>query len=146
MCLHWVKKWNEKEKGMTLWIAKMKNDYDQAGGEDAECNKVTVKEIPDPVLEAGIEETDSMKPAKVDKGKGKEVVVEKALPVKEKSAPAAVVPTSKDKIRHEWYQSTNTVTIEIFAKGIPKEKAEILIEEESVSLQFRICLRNSNSL
>ena len=131
---------------MTLWIAKMKNDYDQAGGEDAECNKVTVKEIPDPVLEAGIEETDSMKPAKVDKGKGKEVVVEKALPVKEKSAPAAVVPTSKDKIRHEWYQSTNTVTIEIFAKGIPKEKAEILIEEESVSLQFRICLRNSNSL
>lgn len=126
MCLIWCQKFNEKEKGVTIWMAKVKGDYEQAGGEGAECNKVEVKEIPDRVKEVKLKGEE--KP--VERKKGKEKVVEK---VEEKTnAPATMVQTPKEKIRNEWYQSNTTVTIEIFAKGVPKD-AEVNIEEGSVS-------------
>jgi len=115
-----------------VWQAKVKGDYEKAGGEDAECNQVTVKEMPDKVEEVKQTsggEKENIKPLKVDKGKGK-VVEDKAEPVK--AAPATTNQTPKDKIRNEWYQSNTTVTIEIFAKGVPKD-AEVDIQEGSVS-------------
>jgi suppressor of G2 allele of SKP1 len=130
MCLIWCQKFNEKEKGVTIWMAKVKGDYENAGGEEAECNRVEVKEMPDRVEEVKqkVEEKEDKKSAEVKKGK--EMIVEK---VEEKTnAPATTVQTPKEKIRNEWYQSNTTVTIEIFAKGIPKD-AEINIEEGSVS-------------
>jgi suppressor of G2 allele of SKP1 len=132
MCLIWCQKFNEKEKGVTIWMAKVKGDYEQAGGDGAECNKVEVKEMPDRVEEvkqAGKEKQEGeKKPVEVKKGKEKDV--EK---VEEKTnAPATVVQTPKEKIRNEWYQSNTTVTIEIFAKGVPKD-AEVNVEEGSVS-------------
>jgi suppressor of G2 allele of SKP1 len=130
MCLIWCQKFNEKEKGVTIWMAKVKGDYEQAGGEEAECNKVEVKEMPDKVEEVKqkVEEKEDKKPAEVKEGKEK--VLEKVE--KKTNAPATVVQTPKEKIRNEWYQSNTTVTIEIFAKGVPKD-AEIDIEEGSVS-------------
>ena len=126
MCLIWCQKFNEKEKGVTIWMAKVKGDYEQAGGEGAECNKVEVKEMPDRVEE--VKQEGEEKPVGVKKGKEK--VVEK---VEEKTnAPATAVQTPKEKIRNEWYQSNTTVTIEIFAKGVPKD-AEVNVEEGSVS-------------
>ena len=140
LCLHWCGKLNEKEKGLTIWIAKVKNDFDAAGGDDAECNQTTVKEIPDPVEEvkSQVEET------KVDKGKGKEkgnngVVVPAPTP-----APVAAAQTPKEKVRHEWYQSPTSVTISIFAKGIPKEQAEIIIAEGSVRISLPIPQHQTN--
>ena len=130
LCLNWCGKLNEKEKGLTIWIAKIKNDFDAAGGDEAECNQTTVKEIPEPVEEVKSEE----KEKKVDKGKEKEVVTPASVPV-------AAVQTPKEKIRNEWYQSPTTVTISIFAKGIPKEQAEIIISEGSVRISLLI--RNS---
>jgi suppressor of G2 allele of SKP1 len=98
-----------------MWIAKVKKDYEDAGGEEAECNQITVKEIPDQVDE-------------VD-GKGKEEVVAEVKP----AAPAAPKPTPKDKIRHEWYQSTQGITIDLLASGVPKEQVEVKFEQRSVS-------------
>ena len=122
LCLNWSYKKNEKEKGLTMWIAKVKADYEKAGGEEAECNRTTVKEIPEKV-EAKKEE-------------------KKEAPKKENVKPAAVETsvakpmqlTPKEKIRHEWHQSENDVTVEVLAKGIPKEKAEVVIEEGNVSI------------
>jgi suppressor of G2 allele of SKP1 len=133
MCLIWCQKFNEKEKGVTIWMAKVKGDYEQAGGDGAECNKVEVKEMPDRVEE--VKQEGEEKPVEVKKGKGK--VVEK---VEEKTnAPATVLQTPKEKIRNEWYQSNTTVTIEIFAKGVPKD-AEVNIEEGSVSFSTSFSL------
>lgn len=130
LCLIWTTKFNEKEKGTTLWMSKNKQDFDRAGGDTAECNQITVKEIPDEVKE--VTPTKEEKPQgekKVDKGKG----------VAAATVPVALTQTPKEKVRQEWYQSPNTVTIEIFAKGIPKENAEVDIGEGSVSY-LRIAL------
>jgi suppressor of G2 allele of SKP1 len=135
LCLHWCGKLNEKEKGLTIWIAKVKNDFDNAGGDDAECNQTTVKETPDPVEEVKSGAQDEVEEKKVSKGKGKEK--EKNGAVTATPTPAAApAQTPKEKVRHEWYQSPSTVTIEIFAKGIPKDQAEVIIAEGSVRISL----------
>ena len=130
LCLHWCGKLNEKEKGLTIWIAKVKNDFDAAGGDDAECNQTTVKEIPDPVEEIKSE----VEEKKIDKGKGKGKENNGVVVPTPASVPAPAAQTPKEKVRHEWYQSPTSVTISIFAKGIPKEQAEIIIAEGSVRI------------
>lgn len=108
-------------------MAKVKGDYEKAGGDDAECNKTTVKEVPDKPEEV----TADVAPKEEEKAP----VTKKAPAVA--VTPVAQKPTPKEKIRTEWYQSTATVTIEVFAKGVPKENAEVKIEEGSVSLFVR---------
>ena len=44
---------------------------------------------------------------------------------------SAPVPTVS-KIRHEWYQDPQSVNITIYAKGVPKDQAQIEITEDSV--------------
>ncbi|PVH71090.1 SGS-domain-containing protein [Cadophora sp. DSE1049] len=133
LCLTWCHKRNDKEKGLTIWMAKVKADYEKAGGDDAECNKTTVKEVPD-------------KPEEVASDTAPKE--EKKAPVATKAPAVAVTqvapaPTPKEKIRTEWYQSTNTVTIEVFAKGVPKENAEVKIEEGSLDVSFPIASSDS---
>lgn len=134
LCLVWVQKFNEKEKGVTMWQAKVKADYEKAGGEDAECNKVTVKEVPDKVEEVKQKDEDGGKQENARPSKGEKAKVEKGKEVAEteKATPATAAQTPKEKIRNEWYQTNTTVTIEIFAKGVPKD-AEVDIQEGSVS-------------
>lgn len=118
LCLTWCRKSNEKEKGLGIWQAKVKNDFDKAEkelGSDAAEVRTTVKEIPIKVEENAKEKDDS--------------------PATSAQAPAPPIVTSKEKIRHEWYQSPSSITITIFAKGIPKDRAEVSIEEQSVSSQ-----------
>lgn len=49
-----------------------------------------------------------------------------------KPSSAADVP----KIRHEWYQNAQAVTITLYAKGVSKEHAEIDIKDDSVYISF----------
>ncbi|KAH8656634.1 SGS domain-containing protein [Tricladium varicosporioides] len=121
MCLNWCSKFNEKEKGLTMWVGIVKKGYEDAGGEGAECNKVTVKETPEKIEEvkAGGSEEKSATPAN---NKGKEPAVA-VVPVT--ASPPTQTP--KEKIREEWYQSNNTVTIEVFAKGVPKDTTQLSV-------------------
>lgn len=123
LCLTWCRKLNEKEKGLGMWQAKVASDYERAEKE-GHSNAIAciVKETPDPVIEISSDDKDNTQVGE---------------PADEpKSAPITMAPsqTPKEKIRHEWYQSNTKVTIMIFAKGIPKDKAEVVIEEGSVSL------------
>ena len=128
LCLNWCRKYNEKEKALGIWQAKVKNDYEQAGGEDAEANRCTVKEIPDKVEEVGTAE-EAEKSVETTKANGNSATPKDTpIPV------ATPTQTPKEKIRHEWYQSNTNVTITIFAKGIPKDQAEIILEEGNVSI------------
>lgn len=132
LCLFWCHKRNEKEPGLTLWMAKIKQDYEKAGGDEAECGKTTVKETPDLVEE--LSQPTRKKQAVEEKEKNGVEKVNKAP-----TAPAAQTVTPKEKVRTEWYQSTATITIEVFAKGIPKEKAEVKIAEGSVRSNLLFC-------
>lgn len=40
------------------------------------------------------------------------------------------------KIRHEWYQNNQNVIITIYAKGVAKDKIDVDIEEDSLSVSF----------
>jgi suppressor of G2 allele of SKP1 len=40
---------------------------------------------------------------------------------------------STGKIRHEWYQNAHSVIITLYAKGVPKDKTQIDIQEDAVS-------------
>ena len=123
LCLNWCRKLNEKERALGIWQAKVTKDYDDAGGEDAEVNVCTVKEVPDKVEEVTAENTADVK------GKMTETTT-----VPTPLAAAAPTQTPKEKIRHEFYQSPEKVTITIFARGVPKDKAEVTIKEGYVSI------------
>jgi suppressor of G2 allele of SKP1 len=87
LCLAWCMQKNPKEKALTMWQAKVKMDYENAGGEEAECNKCTVKEIPN--KQAAVTPA-----AKDPKGKGAEGSSKAPI-----SAPAV---TAKENIRQEY--------------------------------------------
>ncbi|KAE8416353.1 terpenoid cyclases/protein prenyltransferase alpha-alpha toroid [Aspergillus pseudocaelatus] len=50
------------------------------------------------------------------------------------AAPSNVPPS--DKVRHEWYQSNETVVVTLYVKGVPKDGVSVELKDESVSLQF----------
>ncbi|KAJ5620919.1 hypothetical protein N7510_004903 [Penicillium lagena] len=45
-------------------------------------------------------------------------------------------PTSPQKVRHEWYQSQDSVVVTLYVKGIAKESVEVELKDDSASLQF----------
>ena len=50
-------------------------------------------------------------------------------------APVAstTVSTTPAKIRHEWYQNAQSVIVTLYARGVPKDKAEVDIQDDTVS-------------
>lgn len=58
---------------------------------------------------------------KVDKGTGSTTVSD---------APVAT------NIRHEWYQNAQSVTLTLYAKGVPKDAADVEIQEDSIHISF----------
>lgn len=133
-CLIWTRKFNEKERGLGMWQAKVTADWERAGGDGAVCNRVTAVEKPTLTEKEDIDEMFRQQAGKEEdtskaKGKGKE-------PVREKPVAAVVKPASTtiDKIRVEWYQTGANVTIEILCKGIPKEDATVKFKEGQVCI------------
>jgi suppressor of G2 allele of SKP1 len=133
LCLSWTRKLNEKEKGLGIWQAKVAADYELAEKDGREEQTACmVKEVPDKIEEVSAEKDvkENIKPTIPSLARA-------AAP----SVAAPLQPTPKEKIKHDWYQSTDKVTISIMAKGVPKDKAEIIIEEGSVS-DFPFILEN----
>ncbi|KHJ32174.1 putative sgt1 and cs domain containing protein [Erysiphe necator] len=130
MCFYWARKYNEKLPGLSMWISRVSKDYDANGGEQAECNAITVKEVPDVVEEheQKIESPQSHQSSLLDKENEKSKINVPAEGIN------SALPNSK--IRHEWYQSNNTVTVEILAKNTPKETITVNIQERSLEVSF----------
>ncbi|PTU20992.1 hypothetical protein P175DRAFT_0479539 [Aspergillus ochraceoroseus IBT 24754] len=53
----------------------------------------------------------------------------------EKNTPGTA-PAVPEKIRHEWYQSNDSVVVTLYAKGVPKESVDVELKGDSVSVQF----------
>ena len=135
-CLQWVKKLNEKEKTLTIW--EMKADAKLQGLEDGdERGKVTVEETPDvEVPKASVERKSVKEPKKTAEASTttngtKEVVKEPTATVQPEG-----VQTPPSKIRHEWFQTNDTVIVTLFCKGIPKDKATVEIKQGSLDVSF----------
>lgn len=132
-CFKWVEKLNKDENSLKIWSVKVEGKL-KGLAEDDEKATTTLKEIP---------EADLPK-QEVKKGKEPEQVVPKNDVGKAASRPGSPGPRNKpegvqtpaDKIRHEWYQTTDHVVVTLFAKGIPKDKATIDIQPRSLSISF----------
>jgi suppressor of G2 allele of SKP1 len=133
LCFTWVRKLNEKEKGLGMWQAKVKLEYDKLD-EDAEGRKTTVNEAPEKrARTAQVVEATSVEAPK------DEPALTTVQPATKTSAMApSTAQTPKDKIKHEWYQSSSKVNISIFAKNVPKSQADIKFSPQSVSI-LTIC-------
>ncbi|EGE83048.1 SGT1 and CS domain-containing protein [Blastomyces dermatitidis ATCC 18188] len=57
------------------------------------------------------------------------------VPKQPSTAPPPQAPITT-KVRHEWYQTHDTVVITLYAKGVPKEQADVDIQEDSLSVTF----------
>lgn len=129
LCLTWTRKMDEKMKVLGMWQAKVVKDFEDAGGEGAPGNETTVKEYPEKVEEVSSvpeKASEEKKFTKEEKGK---------MPEKSAAAPV-VTATPKEKIRHEFYQSNEKLTITVFAKGVPKDKGDVIIKEGSVCIRL----------
>ncbi|KAK5164613.1 Cochaperone protein [Saxophila tyrrhenica] len=118
-----VKRMDEKHKMVATWIGR--NEMSLKKLEDGDARKqCTVKETPE-VSGDVLEE------------------VANAPTSTSTSQPAAPQQTPADKIRHEWYQNSENVYFTLLAKGVPKDKAQIDIQERSISISFPLVTGSS---
>ncbi|KAL3445484.1 hypothetical protein BJX65DRAFT_281278 [Aspergillus insuetus] len=138
---------------LPIWLVKTKGKL--AGLEEGdEKAKVTIGEFP-----AGIKvptekelkkQLEALKAGKVtgdEKGQGAAGAgassagdkVEEATPEvakDNKAPPSAAAAQVLEKIRHEWYQSNDSVVVTLYAKGIAKESVDAEIKRDQISVQF----------
>jgi suppressor of G2 allele of SKP1 len=107
-----VKKLNSKEKTLPIWEGKVKLKLKDLSADDEKA-KVTVQETPSAKEEPKAKAADS-KPAQATQ----------------------TLQTPPSKIKDEWYQMHDRVVLTLLAKGVPKDKATVEINETSVSISF----------
>ncbi|OAX82037.1 hypothetical protein ACJ72_03612 [Emergomyces africanus] len=134
------------------WMRKLEKDDDRL--------RVTVKEYPDikvpkeaelkAIFLKQLQENAGMAAGalQLDKGlaeKGKEAsgrgnAAPSSEPVQQQGSASQPLATPQvpvaTTVRHEWYQTNDTVVVTLYAKGVPKEKADIDIQEDSLSITF----------
>ncbi|KAL4938588.1 hypothetical protein BDV06DRAFT_200688 [Aspergillus oleicola] len=135
---------------LQIWLMKIKV---KLGGleEGDERAKVSVEEVAAGVkvpsekelkaqleaLKAGKIGDDETTGAGVDAGSKKADGASSGAPKEDKaSAPAPAPAQTPEKIRHEWYQSNDSVVVTLYAKGIAKESVDSELRSDSVSVQF----------
>ena len=137
-CLQWVKKLNEEEKTLAIW--EMKAEAKLKGLQDGDDRgKVTVQETPDvepPKAVVGKKPANESEntvatSASTNSNKTKDIAEKSTSPLQPEG-----VQTPPSKIRHEWFQTNDTVTVTLFCKGIPKDKALVEIKQASLDVSF----------
>ena len=139
-CFRWVKKLNDKEKSLAIW--EVKTDAKLKGLEDGDDRgKVTVQETPDvEVPKAGDGKKSANEPGKTAGASAPATTIAEGTEKTSKEPTKAVqlegVQTPASKIRHEWFQTDETVIVTLFCKGIPKDKTTIEMKSESLDVSF----------
>ncbi|KAG9193247.1 hypothetical protein G6011_03282 [Alternaria panax] len=116
---------DDKDKMLPIWESKVATKLKDVPQDD-EKRKVTIEETPAVEIPSA--------PASAAPPKAAEPSPSSA-PVQ---APKPIAPTPKDKIKTDWYQSPDVVTLTVMAKGIPTDKLSVEFEQRSVSVSFPI--------
>jgi len=125
-----VERLDPKHKMLTVWAHKTTNSLQKLDEYDDR-------------RKCGIQETPSAEESITPQSS--HATVSDAVP----TAPAPVVmaqQTTPDKIRHEWYQNSENIYFTLLAKGVPKDKAQIDIQERSLSVSFPLANGSSYDL
>ncbi|KAK2748960.1 hypothetical protein FQN57_007243 [Myotisia sp. PD_48] len=134
-----------QQQALQMWEIKVES---QLAKLDEEQKKVTVKDIPD-IRIPSEEELKGIYRSQIRDntlfiGLGKESTpvkdtIDESLPVADSTAqPTKPTPQLPNigKTRYEWYQSNENVVVTLYAKGVPEDKAEIDIQDHSISISF----------
>ncbi|KAJ5191491.1 uncharacterized protein N7498_010476 [Penicillium cinerascens] len=133
------------ETQLPIWLAKVNRKIDELPEGD-DKTKVSVVEYPKDVEIPSKERLEAELAGKL----GKSVLANEESTKQTPSAPSAAsdapkptassaarsAPVAPEKVRHEWYQSQNSVVVTLYAKGIPKDKVETELKDDSISLRF----------
>lgn len=133
----WAKKLNEKDNVVKIWEVKVEGKLSSLAENDP-ARQADIKEIPDvelPKVEAKTPE---------QKTEGAAEIKEQGAPNGEKAGAAETALASPNeglqmpigKTRHEWYETNDSVTVTLYAKGIPKDKTTIEFQKRSLALSF----------
>lgn len=127
-----VKRMDEKEKSISMWIQKteMKLRSLPEGDEKA---MVTITETPDlDHIPAAAEKQASAANSLSGSASNDTATFAATAP----SATPSIQQTPVEKIRHEWYQSSENIYFTLLAKGVPKNQAKVDITEHSMTISF----------
>jgi suppressor of G2 allele of SKP1 len=128
--LDMVKELDPKDKMLPIWTMKVAAKLKGLPEDDAK-RKITVKKVPDVEVPSAPAVTTTSKPAKSSEG-------EASNKTEAPAAPKPVVPTPANKIKHDWYQSNDSVTVNILAKGAPKDATVVEFEKDTLTVSFPI--------
>lgn len=127
-CFGIVKRLNEKESSLLIWEKKVEGKL-KGLEEGSNGREIAVKEVPDIELPGqGVKVKDK-------KNENIGETSKKAVDDAKVGATSGAVQTPANKIRHEWYQTPDFVTVELFAKGVPKDGNKQIVEIEHRSVR-----------
>lgn len=150
---------NGYEQELPIWVAKVKGRLNKLGEGD-EKGVVSVKEYPSDVrvptekeLKAQLEALKSGKTEAEENVSGAGQKSEDAAKTDKNgaaSAPSTATPSATpvpEKIRHEWYQSNDSVVVTLYVKGIAKDSVATDLKDGSVSrFHFSVGIQMSQLL
>jgi suppressor of G2 allele of SKP1 len=124
-----VKELDEKDKMLPTWTAKVAAKLKDLPEEDGR-RKVTAQKVPDvEIPKAPTTSSSKPKTTSADDAAGSSEAA---------AAPKPIVPTPANKIKHDWYQSNDSVTVNILAKGAPKDATTVEFEKDALTVSFPI--------
>lgn len=129
---------------LPIWMAKVRRKLRELGESDEKAAVSVVEylsgtQVPtEKELKAQLENLKAGKPADVVVETRQEPAQQSTgvpTPVAEqkKDTVSPVAAPAPEKARHEWYQSQDSVVVTIYVKGVPKDKVETELKDESVS-------------
>lgn len=122
---NWVKEMNKDEKSLHIWAAKVDSKLKALSEDDVKA-RTSIQRYPDIKVPEQKKETEASKLPPSEPAQG----------TSNATAQPEVVQTPANKIRHEWYQTDDTVVVSLFVKGVPKDKASIDIQDTSLAVSF----------
>lgn len=129
-----VKTMDEKEKTLAIWESKINKKMEDIP-EDDERRKVTAAKVPD------LEVDTTPAPKKAQAATKEAAASDSAAPANGASTSTAPkTPTEKPK--HDWYQNNENVTFTLLAKNVPKDKATVEIEKDSLDITYPLANGN----
>ena len=135
-----VKKKDDKHKAVTMWLGLVKTAINKLDAED-EKRECHVKETPE--VEESAPPDVATKSVSPSTASTTSTAATSSTAPTTATTPAAPVHTPAEKIRYEWYQNSTHVYFTLFAKGVPKDKAQIDIQERSLSISFPLANKSS---
>lgn len=121
-----VKQLDEKDKTLPIWNMKVAAKLKDLP-EDDEKRKFTVEKTPN------VEIPSASAPSKPAEAK----IIEPENNTEAAPKPS-VVPTPANKVKIDWYQNNDTVTVNVMAKGVAKESVNIDFTKDTLSVSFPI--------